>query len=229
MTEHPELAQLQREMATQVLVCPDGTGYQPEPGHLWFTFDVQYVGKAAFTAVDVQTGTGELLGVFVKEFGVEADYYPGYFALREGPILDQALAEVRAHTGWLPHLLIVDGHGRAHPRKFGVACWLGVMAQLPSLGCAKETLVPYTGELGNQSGDRLPIVVEHEVVGYALRTQVGVKPVFVSPGHAISLATSAAISLQLASSSRQLESIRRADQAARAFAKGTAGNYTRLG
>jgi Endonuclease V len=87
----------------------------------------------------------------------------------------------------------------------------------------------YTGELGNQSGDRLPIVVEHEVVGYALRTQVGVKPVFVSPGHAISLATSAAVSLQLASSSRQLEPIRRADQAARAFAKGTAGAYTRLG
>jgi deoxyribonuclease V len=222
------LAQQQLEMAAQVAVCPDGQGYAPQPQDLWFTFDVQYDHASAYAAVDVQTAAGQPLGVWVKGYATAADYLPGFFAFREGPVLQQALADVCLHTGWVPQLLVVDGHGRAHPRKFGVACWLGVTTQIPSLGCAKETLVMYSGSLGGQRGDQVPIEVEGETVGLALRTRAATKPLFVSPGHGICLGQSRAIVLQLATDYRQIEPVRRADQAARAFAKGLAGPYTRM-
>lgn len=77
----------------------------------------------------------------------------------------------------------VDGHGYAHPRRFGLASHLGLLLDRPSVGCAKSRLVGRWGEPGQTFGDRTPIVDRGEVVGMAVRTRPGHAPLLVSPGH----------------------------------------------
>jgi deoxyribonuclease V len=110
-------------------------------------------------------------------------YVPGYLTFREGPLLLAAFARLRHR----PDLWLLDGHGYAHPRRFGLACHLGVLLDLPTIGCAKSLLVGTVGDPGPARGDWSPIRWEGRVVGAALRTRHGVKPLFVSPGHRIGL------------------------------------------
>ena len=145
---------------------------------------------------------------------------PGLFCFREGPPLLGVLNYVEKVIGITADLLIVDGHGLAHPRLFGAACWLGVQTNLPTIGCAKRSLIKYNGYLGQDRGDKVFIFVQGQMVGYGLRTQDAIKPLYVSIGHKISLDTAADVILKLASMYRVIEPIRRADQAARAYAKG---------
>jgi deoxyribonuclease V len=215
-----DMAPLQEELAKRVIIPADGAGYQPQTGDVVLSLDVQYVGDTGYVAIDcLKWGAGPV-EVFAVSEPVTEPYVPGYFAFREGPVLKAALEKVMAWMGQSPDLIIVDGHGIAHPRKFGVACWLGIELGLPVIGCAKETLVQYAGELGEAVGSRLPVHVEGEVVGYALRTAPEVKPVFVSPGHLISVRESVRVVLALGGGFRVIEPLRRADQACRAYAKG---------
>ncbi len=218
-----EMATLQEEMATRVIIPPSSEGWLRESGAIVLSLDVQYLGDMGYVAIDClkwDMGHEEMFAVCEP---VTEPYVPGFFAFREGPVLRSALQKVIAWMDQRPSLIIVDGHGLAHPRKFGVACWLGIELGLPVLGCAKETLVMYEGELGEAIGSRLPVVVNGEVTGYALRTSLGVKPVFVSPGHLISLEESVECVLGLGGGYRIIESLRRADQACRAYAKGEHG------
>lgn len=108
-------------------------------------------------------------------------YVPGYLSFREGPLLLAAFKRLRER----PDLCLFDGQGLAHPRRFGLACHLGVLLDLPSVGCAKSLLVGKYDEPGPARGDWSPLRVNGDVVGAVLRTRSGVKPVFVSPGHRI--------------------------------------------
>jgi deoxyribonuclease V len=108
-------------------------------------------------------------------------YVPGYLSFREGPVLEAAYSKL----GRRPDLLIFDGQGLAHPRRFGLACHLGVLWNLPSIGCAKSRLVGEAAEPGPRKGDWTPLIDGEEVVGSLVRTRDRVKPVWVSPGHRI--------------------------------------------
>lgn len=112
-------------------------------------------------------------------------YIPGLLSFREIPALLDALARLGAP----PDLLLCDGQGLAHPRRFGLACHLGVLTGIPSIGVAKSLLVGAHGPLPPARGSWRPLVHQGEVVGAALRTRAGVAPVYVSIGHKLSLAT----------------------------------------
>jgi len=112
-------------------------------------------------------------------------YIPGLLSFREIPALLDALDRL----GALPDLLLCDGQGLAHPRRFGLACHLGVLTGIPSIGVAKSLLVGEHAPLPQARGSWRALVHQDEVVGAALRTRTGVAPVYVSIGHKVSLAT----------------------------------------
>lgn len=112
-------------------------------------------------------------------------YIPGLLSFREIPALLDALARL----GVLPDLLLCDGQGLAHPRRFGLACHLGVLTGIPSIGVAKSLLVGEHAPLPHARGSWRPLLHQGEVVGATLRTRAGVAPVYVSIGHRVSLAT----------------------------------------
>jgi deoxyribonuclease V len=110
-------------------------------------------------------------------------YVPGLLTFREAPALLAAFAKLRSS----PHLLFFDGHGYAHPRRFGIACHLGLLLDRPSIGCAKSLLVGKHKPPPQSAGSRAPLRHDGETIGVALRTRRGVKPVYISIGHRISL------------------------------------------
>lgn len=111
-------------------------------------------------------------------------YIPGLLSFREAPLLLRAFRKIRN----VPDLVLFDGQGIAHPRRLGLASHLGLILDLPSVGCAKSVLVGEHHEPGRMRGAHAPMVHDGEVVGSALRTKNGVKPVYVSIGHKIGLA-----------------------------------------
>ncbi|MFB9838539.1 endonuclease V [Actinoallomurus acaciae] len=138
-------------------------------------------------------------------------YVPGLFAFRELPALVDALRALSV----TPDLLVCDGHGLAHPKRFGLACHLGVLTGLPSIGVGKTRLVGDYDEPGDERGAWSPVGDGGQEVGRALRTQTGVKPVFVSVGHRADLDTACAMTLRLAPRYRLPETTRRADHLSR--------------
>ncbi len=121
-------------------------------------------------------------------------YVPGYLSFRELPAVLAAFARLRQR----PDLIVADGHGLAHPRRFGLACHLGVLLDVPTLGCAKSRLVGEHREPGPRRGAHTRLLDAGEVIGEAVRTRAGVKPVYVSVGHRVSLPTARRWALRLA-------------------------------
>jgi deoxyribonuclease V len=140
-------------------------------------------------------------------------YIPGLLSFREVPLALAAYARLK-HA---PDLLMVDGQGRAHPRRFGVACHLGVLLDKPTIGCAKSILVGTHAELGPERGNTAPLIHRSEVVGYAVRTKTKVNPVFVSCGHRLSPETAVRWVLDCARGYRLPEPTRQAHLASNAF------------
>lgn len=138
-------------------------------------------------------------------------YVPGLFAFREIPVLLEALERLTI----TPDLLVCDGQGLAHPRRFGLACHLGVLTGLPSIGVAKNAFVGSYSSVAAERGSCSDLVVDGEVIGAVVRTQTSVKPVFVSAGHLISLDTAVAHTLHLTPQYRLPETTRAADHACR--------------
>lgn len=152
----------------------------------------------------------------VVNAGIQFPYVPGLFAFRELPPLVDALRGLSV----TPDLLVCDGQGTAHPRRFGLACHLGVITGLPAIGVAKTMLVgthpPVAVELGSWSA----ISDQDEIIGRALRTRRAVKPVYVSVGHKIGLGQACEYALSLCRGYRLPETTRRADHLARAAVAG---------
>lgn len=112
---------------------------------------------------------------------VSFPYVPGYLSFREIPVLLQALSALPESPG----LLMVDGQGIAHPRRFGIAAHLGIITGLPALGVAKSVLCGTYHEPGPEKGDTSLLLHKGEKIGTVLRSKDGVKPLFISPGHRI--------------------------------------------
>lgn len=137
---------------------------------------------------------------------VSFPYIPGLFSFREGPVLLKAFNSLKLK----PDLVLFDGHGIAHPRRFGLASHLGLWLDLISIGCARMPLIKAIRPPGTSKGSFSWVYFEREKVGAVLRTRQGVKPVFVSPGHRIDLTTSIRIVLATCQKYRIPEPLRRA-------------------
>jgi deoxyribonuclease V len=135
-------------------------------------------------------------------------YVPGLLSFREAPALLAVLRRLKRR----PDALMCDGQGLAHPRRFGIACHLGVICGLPSIGCAKRRLVGTHAEPARPRGSVAPLRDAGEVIGEVLRTQTAVKPVFVSIGHRMDLATARRVVLDCAAKFRLPEPTRLADR-----------------
>jgi len=128
-----------------------------------------------FDIVEVETAEGK----------ITFPYVPGLLSFRESPLILAACEKLSS----LPDLVLIDGQGIAHPRRFGLASHVGLFLDLPTIGCAKSILCGQHGPLGEEAGSHTGLLDHGEPVGAALRTKAGVKPVYVSVGHRISLAS----------------------------------------
>lgn len=138
-------------------------------------------------------------------------YVPGLLSFREGPAILDALAAL----GTAPDLLLFDGQGLAHPRRFGIACHIGVLTGLPSIGVAKSRLRGQPVEpLPEEKGAWVPLVDREEVVGALLRTRRGVRPLYVSIGHRVGLEPAIAYTLACTTRYRLPETTRAAHKLA---------------
>ena len=138
-------------------------------------------------------------------------YVPGLLSFRECPPLLEAFA--RLHTR--PGLLLVDGQGIAHPRRLGLAAHLGVLLDLPAVGCAKSRLCGVYEEPGSEAGAFSALRLEGETVGVVLRTRARVKPIFLSIGHRMDLEHALSFTLACCRGFRLPEPTRAAHRAAR--------------
>jgi len=141
---------------------------------------------------------------------IQFPYIPGLLTFREGPVILNALGRL----GRKPDLLIFDGQGIAHPCRLGIASHIGLIVDLPSIGCAKSRLCGEYQEPGVERGSHVPLIDHGETIGSIVRTRTGVKPVFVSIGHRIDLKTSVDYILNACKGYRLPETTRRAHRMA---------------
>lgn len=135
-------------------------------------------------------------------------YVPGLLSFREIPAILAALECLRERLD----LIFCDGQGYAHPRRFGLACHLGVLLDVPTIGCAKSRLIGEHREPGRRAGAWAPLVHEQECIGAALRTRAGSRPIYISSGHRVSLERAVALTLESCDGRRIPLPTRRADR-----------------
>lgn len=133
-------------------------------------------------------------------------YIPGLLSFRELPAILSALRSIKTKLD----ILLCDGQGIAHPRRFGIASHLGVLLNVPTIGVAKTRLVGRYAEPAHEKGSWSPLMDGEETIGAVLRTRAGVKPVYVSSGHRVSLKTAIKITLACTTRYRLPETTRQA-------------------
>jgi Deoxyinosine 3''endonuclease (endonuclease V) len=133
---------------------------------------------------------------------------PGFLSFREIPALLAALAKLRQ----VPDLLFCDGQGYAHPRRMGLASHLGIVLDLPSIGCAKSLLIGKHCLMGPKPGDWRPICDDGETIGAALRTRTDCAPIYISAGHRVSLETALRLTFSVCDGTRIPKPTREADR-----------------
>jgi deoxyribonuclease V len=192
--EHPwdvspeEATQIQKRLAPEVTEDSLPSDVETVAG-----IDVSIRDDTAQAAVAVlKLPDLELVDRAIHRTEVPFPYVPGLLSFRETPPVLPALEQLSV----TPDVLMTDSHGRAHPRRFGFACHLGVLLDHPTLGVAKSILVgDPEGALDAEKGSRVPLVAEGETVGAVLRTRTDVNPVYVSVGHRIPLTDAVALAL----------------------------------
>lgn len=141
------------------------------------------VTRAAVALLDLESLS--LRHAAVARRPVSFPYVPGLLSFREVPAVLDALSKLPQ----MPDLLLCDGQGYAHPRRFGIACHIGILTGLPTIGVAKKRLIGEHAPVGNGKGDWRPLMHAGECIGAVLRTRPHVKPLYVSAGHRVSLET----------------------------------------
>ncbi|MET9841482.1 endonuclease V [Streptomyces virginiae] len=210
--DEAEARAIQDELRHRVVLTESG----PPPGHGFVTgVDVAYDDTrdlVAAAAVVLDAATLEVVQEATAVGHVSFPYVPGLLAFRELPTVLAALDALTVEPG----LVVCDGYGLAHPRGFGLACHLGVVTGLPSIGVAKNPFTFTHEEPGTRRGDAAALLAaDGAEVGRALRTQDGTKPVYVSVGHKVSLDNACAHVLALSPRFRIPETTRRADSLCR--------------
>ncbi|ULU24236.1 deoxyribonuclease V [Dyella terrae] len=199
---------LQTELAARVRLEDDYPPLRRVAG-----VDVGFEEGGAVTraaAVLLDAHTREPVAEVVARQPTRMPYIPGLLSFRELPAVLQALSELPES----PDLVFVDGQGIAHPRRLGIAAHLGVVTGLPTIGVAKSILVGTHEEVGPHRGDRQPLEYKGEVIGCVLRSKDRIRPLIVSPGHRVSLATAPELVLAFGTKYRLPEPTRLADRLA---------------
>jgi deoxyribonuclease V len=203
---------IQQELRQRVIVYDD----LPQSVRIIAGADVEYdkhSDRIAGAIVLLDATTKAVLDVATHVMTASFPYVPGLFSFREMPPLVAAYRKLRSQ----PDVIICDGQGLAHPRRFGLACHLGIELDVPTIGCGKTRLVGRYENLALERGATSPLVDEltGEVLGVALRTQPAINPLFVSVGHRVSLITAQELVLTMSESVRLPETTRQADKWAR--------------
>ena len=137
-------------------------------------------------------------------------YIPGLLSFREIPAILDAFKKLNI----IPDVLLCDGQGLIHPRRFGLACHLGVLVNIPSIGVAKSHYIGKYDAVGLEKGNWQPLIYQEKVIGAVVRSRTGVKPIYVSTGHKISLKTAINYVLKCTSKYPLPETTHRADKLA---------------
>ncbi|WP_372337820.1 endonuclease V [Streptomyces sp. MK5] len=198
---------VQDELRARVVL--DERGPEPGVGHVTGV-DVAYDDErdvVAAAAVVLEAATLRVVAGATAVGRISFPYVPGLLAFREIPTVLAALDALDSPPG----LVVCDGYGLAHPRRFGLACHLGVLTGLPTIGVAKNPFTFTYDDPGTPRGSASPLLAGSDEVGRALRTRDGVKPVFVSVGHGVTLDNACAHTLALTPAYRLPETTRRAD------------------
>lgn len=170
-----EAIRLQESISKNVVIMPLPQKIKTVGG-----VDVGYKGDKARAAIALLTYPAmHLISHAISEIPCDFPYIPGLLSFREAPAVLAALEKLTK----LPDVLLVDGQGIAHPRRLGIASHLGVLLDMPTIGCAKSPLIGHYGTLGNNAGDTTPLTYNNEILGMAVRTKTGCKPLIVSIGH----------------------------------------------
>lgn len=204
----PRARRLQMELAARVRLADDFPPLQRVAG-----VDVGFEDDGAITraaAVLLDAATMQPLAETIARLPTRMPYIPGLLSFRELPAVLAALAQLPA----VPELILVDGHGVAHPRGLGIAAHLGVVIDLPTIGVAKKILVGTHGELGPARGERTPLLHKGRTIGTVLRSKDRIKPLIVSPGHRVSQATAPELVLAFGRGYKLPEPTRLADRLA---------------
>jgi len=174
-----EAVAIQRTLADQVREEP-----LAEPPQTIAGIDVSIRGDLAQAAIVVLTFPGlEVLDRAIHRAEVPFPYISGLLSFREVPVILPALEKLTVR----PDVLMTDSQGRAHPRRMGLACHLGVLLDWPTVGVAKTRLTGHFSELGEEKGSRADLMHKDECIGVVLRTRMNIKPVYVSVGHRVTL------------------------------------------
>ena len=152
---------------------------------------------------------------YVAERALRFPYVPGLLSFREAPTLLAALRKLRTP----PDVLLCDGQGIAHPRRFGIASHVGMITGIPAIGCGKSRLIGAHDQPAARRGAHTPLMDDGEIIGAVLRTRDRVKPVYVSVGHGLDLETAVRIVLDCGGGYRLPEPVRRADILSKAPAR----------
>lgn len=204
-----EARELQKRFAGQVRLRP----FALEEGMLVAGVDVSYrrFGHQFHGAVVVLDYPGlQLVESAVASLASPFPYVPGLLSFRELPALVAALEKLSR----LPDLVLVDGQGIAHPRRFGLASHLGVWFDVPTIGCAKSRLCGAYRDPGRMRGEMTQLTAGDEELGRVVRTRSGIKPLFISPGHLVDCRSAAAAVLACHSGYRLPQPTRLAHQLA---------------
>jgi deoxyribonuclease V len=152
----------------------------------------------------------ELEAYAIARRPVRFPYVPGLLSFREAPVVLKAFERLRS----APDLILYDGQGIAHPRRFGIASHVGLLLDIPVIGVAKSRLIGEHAKLPAARGRWVPLMDADEIIGAVLRTRAGVKPVYVSVGHRVSLETAVRYALACCTRYRLPETTRWADRLA---------------
>lgn len=175
-----EAAAIQRELQEEV-IRDDHLGQLSFVAGVDVGFEAGQVARAAVAVLTFPDLT--LHEQAIARLPVSIPYVPGYLSFREVPVVLAALEQLAT----LPDVLLCDGQGLAHPRRFGLACHLGVLTGLPAIGVAKTRFIGTHEPLPEEKGAWQPLVDRGEVVGAALRSRTGTRPLYVSIGHKVTL------------------------------------------
>ena len=200
-----EAIALQKQLADRILLDSS----LPEPLKTVAGVDVSYkkwgnLFHAAVVVLDARSM--ELVETATASGEVRFPYVPGLLSFRELPIVLQAFKKLQQ----TPDVILVDGHGVAHPRRLGLASHLGLWLNLPTIGCAKSRLCGEHLEPRAKRGSTCELIDDGEIIGEIVRTRDRVKPMYISPGHKVDLPTAVDIALSCGRGYRLPEPTRRA-------------------
>ncbi|MFM7408480.1 MAG: deoxyribonuclease V [Cuspidothrix sp.] len=200
---------IQENLRYQVIT----TDELPETIHYVAGVDMGFVedGKISRAAVAVLSFPDlQVVETSIAYYPTTFPYIPGYLSFREIPPVLDALEKLQT----IPDVILCDGQGIAHPRRLGIASHLGLLIDIPTIGVAKSWLIGKHEELPETRGSWKSLIDKQETIGAVLRTRTGVKPVYVSIGHKISLATAIKYVLNCTPKYRLPETTRIADKLA---------------